>query len=200
MPPPTPPRPLDPLAAFLSYLVPGLGQVMQGRIGKGVLYFVCLYGLFFYGLYLGQWRNVWLADTRNLPDVQVPVVNELPGWARDLNYRKEFLAQFWIGAAAWPAVLQYFSTDPLPSPGRDEEWQPKPHRLFGRYMQAPSEPELNKLQRDGDKNWDLGWVCTVIAGVLNFLAMYDALAGPLVKDDQNPDGTPVAPPTPGGTR
>ena len=46
----SPPRKYDFLAAFLTYLIPGLGQVMQGRIGKGVLYFVCLYGLFFYGM------------------------------------------------------------------------------------------------------------------------------------------------------
>ena len=41
-------------AAFLSYLVPGLGQIYQGRIGKGILFFVCVYTLFFYGMYLGQ--------------------------------------------------------------------------------------------------------------------------------------------------
>ena len=43
---------------------------------------------------------------------------------------------------------------------------------------APSERELNELQRDSDKHWDLGWVYTVIAGVLNVLVIYDALAGP----------------------
>jgi TM2 domain-containing membrane protein YozV len=192
-----PPRKLDPLAAFLTYLVPGLGQVMQGRIGKGVLYFVCLYGLFFYGLSLGQWRNVWLADAKHLPDVQAPIVGSLTGLPKDLFYRKEFLAQFWMGAAAWPAVLQYASTEPLPDPRRDDEYQPKPHRVFGKYMQAPSEGELNQLQRDGNKNWDLGWVFTVIAGALNVLVIYDAFAGPLVRDDQNPDGSPITPPTGG---
>ena len=53
---------LDPLAAVLSYLVPGLGQIVQGRVGKGVLFLVGLYTLFFYGMYLGQWSNVFLAD------------------------------------------------------------------------------------------------------------------------------------------
>jgi hypothetical protein len=190
-----PPRKLDPLAAFLTYLVPGLGQVMQGRIGKGVLYFVCLYGLFFYGLRLGQWQNVWLADTKNLPEVQVPRVGELPGLFKDLNYRKEFIGQFWIGVAAWPAVLQYASTEPIPSPARDDgDWDPKPHRVFGKYMQAPSETHLNDLQRDGNKTWDLGWVFTVIAGALNVLVIYDALAGPMVREDAD------AAPTPGGAK
>jgi hypothetical protein len=192
-------RKLDPLAAFLTYLVPGLGQVMQGRIGKGLLCFFCLYGLFFYGLKLGQWKNVWLADCRNLPEVSVPVVGELPYLFKNLNYRKEFIGQFWMGAAAWPALLQFFSTDPLPSPRNDDPWEPKPNRLLGHYMQAPSEAELNRLQRDGNKTWDLGWVFTVIAGALNVLVIYDAFAGPLVRDDQNPDGTPANPPT-GGSK
>jgi len=56
--PPPPPRPLDTKAALLSYLLPGLGQVVQGRVGKGVLFFVGLYSLFFYGLALGQMKNV----------------------------------------------------------------------------------------------------------------------------------------------
>ena len=50
--------------------------------------------------------------------------------------------------------------------------------LFGEFMRTPAEAELNRLQIDGDKTWDLGWVYTVIAGVLNVLVIYDALAGP----------------------
>ena len=37
------------LAAFLAWLVPGLGHIYQGRTGKGVLFFVCIVGTFFYG-------------------------------------------------------------------------------------------------------------------------------------------------------
>lgn len=189
MPPPTEPPRLDPLAAFLSFLVPGLGQVMQGRIGKGVLFFVCLYGLFFYGQYLSQWRNVWLADCRNLPDVTVPVANtQLGGTLKDLSYRKGFVAQFFIGSAAWPAVIQYLHTEPLPTPPQgdpdsNDQWKPTPHRWFGTYMQAPSESFINKLQTSGDKLWDLGWVFTVIAGILNILVIYDALSGPVLRDE-----------------
>jgi hypothetical protein len=190
----SPPRKYDFLAAFLSYLIPGLGQVMQGRVGKGVLYFVCLYGLFFYGMWLGQFKNVWLANTARLPAVHLPVVGkDVPAVVKDLSYRKEFLAQFWIGAAAWPALLQYATTDPLPGdPADDQNWQPAGRPVMGHYMQAPSESQLNDLQRRADTTWDLGWVLTVIAGVLNVLAILDALAGPLVRDDMHPDGTPKA--------
>ncbi len=34
------------------------------------------------------------------------------------------------------------------------------------------------MQTAGDKTWDLGWIYTVIAGVLNIMVIYDAIAGP----------------------
>ena len=46
---PLPPVNLDLLAALFSYLIPGMGQVYQGRVGKGLLFFFGLYLLFFYG-------------------------------------------------------------------------------------------------------------------------------------------------------
>src|SRR5271170_1859358 len=51
---PPPSREFSPLPALLSFLVPGLGQIYQGRVGKGVLFLVCVYALFFYGMYLGS--------------------------------------------------------------------------------------------------------------------------------------------------
>jgi len=190
MPPPLPstpePRKLDPFAAFLSYLVPGLGQVIQGRVAKGLLYFVCLYTMFFYGMWLGQWKNVWLQDCHKLPDMKIAGVG-LPNALKDLSYRKEFAGQFWMGAAVWPALVQYFST-PTPDERDVAAEKKRPaNGMLGTYMQAPTEAELNDLQNKTDKRWDLGWVYTVIAGVLNILVIYDALAGPVVKDEESPD-------------
>jgi len=182
----TPPAPHSAWAGFLSYLVPGLGQIYQGRVGKGLLFMVCLYGMFFYGMYLGSWSNVYLPDTVDLnpPPVHAPRV------LGNLYNHLQFLGQFWIGAAAWPAIIQYDLYNPR------EERGP----LFGTFERTPfesraqagSEPNvyrheapadwkgatLNELQTNGDKTWDLGWVYTVIAGVMNILVIYDAFAGP----------------------
>ncbi|MBA4064084.1 MAG: hypothetical protein C0501_10305 [Isosphaera sp.] len=188
-PPPLPPVKLDFPAALLSYLVPGLGQVYQGRVGKGLLFFAGLYLLFFYGMAMGQWRNVWLPDPAELPDMEVRGVR-LGGWVKAVAYRPQFLAQFWIGTAAWPAVTQYALYDR----GKDEG------PVFGTFQRAPTEAELNDLQRRGSKRWDLGWVYTVIAGVLNLLVIYDALAGPMFRDPpkeaEAPDDGPAAAPPP----
>jgi hypothetical protein len=174
------PQKLDLLAAFLSYLIPGLGQVIQGRILKGIMYFLCLYSLFFYGLALGELKNVWLPDASELPPVSSPFGGSLSGVPKALYYRPQYLGQFWIGVAAWPAIIQYRYTEPPPEPGQ----RPAPTRLFGHFMQAPSELEMNVLLRNSNKLWDLGWVYTVIAGALNLLVIYDALAGPVIREEE----------------
>lgn len=159
---------------------------MQGRIAKGFLFFIALYGLFFYGMAMGQWKNVWLPQPDEVPAVDV-LGYKLEGTARSLAHRREYLGQFWMGAAAWPALVQYINFD------KSKETGP----IFGSFQRTPSEEVLNQLQRDGNKRWDLGWVFTVIAGVLNLLVIYDALAGPMFRDDE--ETTP--PPAPaGGTK
>jgi hypothetical protein len=169
--PPLPPVKTDLLAGGLSLLIPGLGQVYQGRIGKGLLFFLGLYLLFFYGMWMGQWRNVWLPDTSQLPPVVIGP-QQVEGTLKAVVYRPQFLGQFWIGVAAWPAAYQYVQYDPQKETGP----------VFGKFERAPTEDELNDLQRNGSKRWDLGWVYTVIAGVLNLLVIYDAYAGPMFRD------------------
>lgn len=159
--PPPPPIKYDFFGAFLSYLVPGLGQISQGRYGKGVLFLVSLYALFFYGWFLGSQKNVYL------PDYHANETSLPSRVASDVYTRFQFVGQCPIGIASWPAIYQYVHSirgkgDKLPLNG---------------WFSAPSMTELNDLQRNGDKTWDLGWVYTVIAGVLNVLVIYDALAG-----------------------
>src|SRR5579864_676180 len=170
---PNRPKHLDWFAAFLSYLVPGLGQVYQRRFGKGILFFIALYLLFFYGMWMGSAKNVYLPDPKPLGPAELPIVGSLDGMPKALYHRPHYLGQFWIGVAAWPALVQYTSYEPGPD---------KKHALLGTWEREPSENVLNDLQRNGDKRWDLGWVYTVIAGVLNILVIYDALAGPAFRD------------------
>jgi TM2 domain-containing membrane protein YozV len=174
-------QPTNPVAAVLSYLIPGLGQIYQGRIAKGLLFFVCVYTLFFVGVYLGSGTvhikkpggdetytvtsNVYLPDTmeQNNPF-------NLPRLLANLYNRPQFAGQFWIGIAAWPAVWQYLNYDKT----RPDQGDP----LLGHFERTPSEASLNALHTSGDKLMELGWVFTVIAGVLNVMVIYDALAGP----------------------
>jgi hypothetical protein len=224
--PTPPPRHFAPLPGLLSYLVPGLGQIVQGRVGKGLLFFVSLYGLFFYGLYLGNWHNVYVPDTAGPRGDRT---SQNSRWLDALTDRARFAGQFWIGAAAWPAILQYVSGTPyveMPDGSRGKiAYPPGPNAplvptvysptfpppnpnnglaikkrtpdevevdigdktavlpirglpVLGTFMGEPDEPLLNDEIRASDKKWELGWMYTVIAGVLNILVIYDAFAGP----------------------
>jgi hypothetical protein len=155
-----PPRVYSPFAGLLSYLIPGLGQIYQGRVAKGVLFFVCLYALFFYGLALGKWQNVYLQPEGDQPRDQRPL--------QMLLDRARFLGQMWIGVAAWPAVVQW----------QTYNTNQGEHPLLGKFQRMPTTEELNAMQRNLDKTFELGWMYTVVAGVLNILVIYDAFAGP----------------------
>ncbi len=167
---PPEPQPTSPLAALLSFVVPGLGQMYQGRFGKGLLFFVCLISLFHVGQAMGDWKNVY-------------VPTDVGGFAQNragprgtlvvgLMNRWHYLGQFWIGAAGWPALWQFYD---MPMPELEK------YPAVKSYQKAPpenGEGGVNEFLVKSDKTPDLGLMYTVIAGVLNILVIYDAYAGP----------------------
>jgi hypothetical protein len=164
--PATTPTPQEPsaTAAVLSFLIPGLGQIYQGRFGKGLLFMVCLLGMFYLGQAMGNWQNVYLPREDGARQLTVP---------GSLMQRWHYVGQFWIGVSSFPAVWQYFRTPGHLPPGETPPiWQ--------NYQKAPTDEQLNEFLVNSDKSPDIGWVYTVIAGMLNILVIYDAYAGPLV--------------------
>ncbi|MDB5351585.1 MAG: hypothetical protein JWN86_2832 [Planctomycetota bacterium] len=152
------------LAAFLAWLVPGLGHFYQGRRGKGVLYFVCILGLFVAGLTMGGGKIVfwrWVSPFQNFED-----------------FRLWYLAQFWVGLAAFPAVIQSTLARYGMSP------------ILGGYLAEPALHVLNGMHRQYGRFIDIGTVYTAIAGLLNVLAIYDAFEGPALADEPDPSTSP----------
>lgn len=160
------------LALFLAWLWPGAGHFYQRRYAKGLLFMVCILGVWFFGLVLGGGHVVYAS---------------LPKQERRLHY----FAQVLVGAPALPALVQ---TQRMK--GGDEP-------LFGGLM-APPKPadhfgevdELAQWHAEYHTLFELGTLYTVIAGLLNVLAMYDAFAGPAysVKEEES-----TGPPPDGGT-
>lgn len=156
------------LAALLAWLVPGLGHVYQGRIGKGILYATCIISLFLVGLYLGEWRIIywrWISPIRNSD-----------------QFCFNYLMQFWAGLLALPALIQ----------GTLKSFQMEP--ILWSFMAEPSQDEINGLYRIG-KFLEIGYLYTSIAGFLNVLAIYDAFEGPahLDEDETVADGSEARP-------
>jgi hypothetical protein len=174
-----PQQPVSVFAGVLSYLVPGLGQIYQGRVAKGLLFLVCLYGLFFTGMAMGDWKNVYLPDMAKDKDDIRPWDNNVWKLRRpytslaNLYNRPHFAGQFWIGIAAWPAILQYNDVKLV-----SKEQSPFLHDFERGPRDLQDDEAMNKFLTNSDKTPDLGWVYTVIAGVLNILVIYDACAGP----------------------
>jgi uncharacterized protein DUF6677 len=170
------------LAAFLAWLVPGLGHIYQGRTGKGVLFFVCIVGTFIYGLYIGGGRVVY-ASTAPVFSMQF------------LQDRWQYVCQVGVGLPALPALVQrermLRKADPLfgdnfmrpprtePPPG-DFDFRSKDLSDPGSDHFVRHPDELAKWNYELGDSFEIGTVFTVIAGLLNILAIYDAYGGPLV--------------------
>ena len=131
--------------------------------------------LFFYGWFLGSRSNVYLPRAEQCVPFKTNVVRVAFGlpFPKPLYYRWQYFGQAGLGLVAWPAILQCYWADEENEP---ESTPP----LIGKYLKAPPERELNRLQTEGDASWELAWVFTVAAGLLNLLVIYDALCGPAV--------------------
>ncbi len=152
----------DPLkAAFLAWLIPGLGHYYQGRKGKAALYAICILSIYFIGFVLGEGKVVYWR------------------WVSPLNLDKFMLhypGQFFVGLPALPALIQ----------GTIRYFLPNSNFLWG-FMAEPSQNVINGMHaRLGSKLVDVGTIYTTAAGLLNVLAIYDAYEGPAYVDE--PDG------------
>lgn len=83
------------LAAVLAYLFPGAGHLYQGRIFKAVLYAVCIWGMFLYGMQKSGWSAL---HTHQISG----------GDGRSLRWQRNwgFLTHMGIGTPATFAFLQ----------------------------------------------------------------------------------------------
>src|SRR5437016_6225739 len=115
------------VAAFLTFLVPGLGQIYQGRYAKGLLFMVCLLGMFTLGQAMGNWQNVYMPPGDDMPGQGGRGVRGTPA---SLITRWHYIGQFWIGVAAWPAIWQYFEM-PMGATDKNSFWH--------NYQKAPDE-------------------------------------------------------------
>lgn len=172
------------LAALLAWLIPGLGHVYQGRVAKGLLFFVCLMGTFVYGCYLGS------GDKEKVGIARVVYL----AWTEE-DMRLPFFCQLGIGLPAMPALVQAhrasngnpplshgFMAPPRPVP------PPGTARPSEKVMSAlENQPSLDELNYHLRGFFELGTVFTMIAGLLNILAIYDAWGGPVFSEEKSKD-------------
>lgn len=198
------------LAAVLSWLVPGLGQLYQGRRFKGGLFMAAVLGTLVCGMWLGAGRVVYASWRPGEP-------------------RLAFIGQAGIGAVAIPAVLQslrlngparepYFASGLFAPPLKGGQLVTPTYAarvartepgfdFFDRPPLAQSKrDQLSAWQRRLGRRFEIGTLYTVLAGMLNLLVVLDAFSGPLPTPSRDgaagtkstsPAATPPPGPAPG---
>ena len=157
------------LAAFLAWLVPGLGHWYQGRKAKAGLFFVCIMSVFLFGCYLGSDREYGVARV------------VYAKWNKG-EKRLFFIPQAFIGFAAIPATLQENHV----KQGLPPRWG---NLMAPPYSIDPSKqqkkPTINDLYGHLGRYFELGTIFTVIAGFMNILVVFDAVSGPVIETENN---------------
>ena len=178
-------------AALLAWLWPGAGHIYQRRYAKGMLFMICILSTFCFGLLMGRGRVVYASSRPN-------------------DFRWHYFCQLGVGLPALPALPQAYATqdggppwfqlcrrypagtftaDGLREfaiiPPGDTNFSGKP--LIDGFMAPPAgpvTPERNDvlgMWHSELGHWfEMGTLYTMVAGLLNLLAVYDAFAGPMI--------------------
>ena len=154
------------IAGLLAWALPGLGHIYQGRTGKGILFFVCVLGTFFYGLYLGGGKVVYAATN----------------WEQ--QYRWQYFCQLGVGLPSTPMLIQRARVEANEQPLWNGFMAPprnEPTRGTDDSGREATQPnELAQWIIEEHPFFELGTVYTVVAGLLNVLVICDAVGGPLI--------------------
>ena len=158
-----------PVAAVLAWLWPGAGHFYQGRHGKGLVFMICILGIFVFGMAIGGGRVVYASFIK-------------------ADRRLPYLCQLGVGLPALPALVQAVRVHLLH----------RPEPLLNGFMAPPHDfradglDELASWHQKYAFRFELGTLFTMVAGLLNILAVYDAGCGPVFvplsnKSDQPSD-------------
>jgi hypothetical protein len=147
-------------AALLAWLLPGTGHFYQRRYAKGILFFVCILSTYFFGLALGEGKVVYAS------------------W-NQVDRRWQYPLQLGVGLPAAPAIVQSMVARRGNPP------------LLGGVMAPPiHSDQLSEWHRRLNIRFELGTLYTMIAGLLNILAIWDAYGGPVISEPGKPERGP----------
>lgn len=137
------------VAAILAWLLPGAGHFYQGRRAKAAFFSAAILSIYILGMMMGAGKVVYCS------------------WLKE-DRRWQYLCQVGVGIPALPAAVQAWWLGRSPKP------------LWSGFMARPQDKTvLSKWHSSLSAGFDLGSLYTMIAGLLNYLVIFDAYAGPL---------------------
>ena len=158
------------VAALWAWIWPGAGHMYQRRYAKGTLFMVCVLGIYFFGLSMCSGHVVYAS------------------W-RESDKRWQYICQLGVGAPALPALVQSHQVRNNRKPFGNGFMAPPPVIS----ADANVADDLSDLHLQYHTFFEMGTLYTMIAGLLNVLAIYDAFAGPVIvvtKDETDSDKPP----------
>lgn len=179
-------------AALLGWLWPGAGHFYQRRFAKGFLFMICVLSTFFFGLCMGRGRVVYASSRPNdfrwhylcqvgvgLPAFPALLQSAVTSNGGDPWF--ELCRRYPKGYESPTKQLLEFAVIPTD----DKTFTGK--ALKDGFM-APPAGQVVLDKNDVLGMWhvelghwfELGTLYTMVAGLLNFIAVYDAFAGPVI--------------------
>ncbi len=180
-------------AALFAWLWPGMGHFYQRRFAKGFLFMICILSVYFFGLALGQGRVVYAsldkADFRWPYICQLGVgIPALPAIPQRMMTKGGGDPMF-VMCERYPEKTWSESGEELSFARVDQSKLPfsSDDSLKDGFMAPPAGTHfsnandvLGMWHSELRHNFEIGTLFTVVAGLLNLLAMYDAFAGPAI--------------------
>lgn len=185
------------LAAFFGWLLPGAGHFYQRRHAKGFLFMICVLSTFFVGLALGHGRVVYASSKAG--DFRWQYGMQFGAGAVSFPALiQAFKTQdggdpYFVLCERYPAdyAIESLRFRRIPPDELDQvKAQLKNNNedtLKDGFMAPPAGPisvndpdTLGRWHFDYKHFYDMGTLYTVIAGLLNLLAIYDAFCGPAI--------------------
>ena len=180
------------LAALFAWLWPGAGHFYQRRFTKGFLFMICILGTFIYGLGLGRGRVVYASFREHdfrwqyicQAGVGLPSLFALVQKVKTNDGRDPFFVlceRYPAGYRDQGKLREFEVIEP------SERGKVSVRTVKDGFMAPPAGPidpnnndVLGMWHAELKFRFDLGTLFTVIAGLLNVLAIYDAFAGPAI--------------------
>ncbi len=153
------------LGALLAWLIPGAGHLYQRRYAKGVVFMVCILSTYVFGLAMGGGHAVYAS------------------W-REGDRRWQYAFQVGVGIPALPALIQTANVRSGGEPILDDMMAPP------RDVNPRGDDDLARWNLEHHAYFEFGTLYTMIAGLLNILAIYDAYAGPFVAEEEEDKDKP----------
>ena len=159
------------LAGALAWLIPGAGHLYQRRYFKAAVFGLSVWTCMIAGWWMGSYTQKMDDGSTRRHFARVVYCS----W-RSGEMRLAFIPQSCVGIMALPALKQALHPQDATESIASTAFAP-PQR-HGEERTRPNQPTANDLWGTLHSWFEIGTLYTMVAGMLNLLAIFDAIGGP----------------------